>query len=1281
MSRTTSRPRRLSGGSAADLRKALLAGAALLAVATTAAAQVPVNYNDGDVSSAPIVVDGVMGTNLIVVVGTAEQSGVISGGPHALLKTGAGTLILSGANTYTFQTDIYEGTLVAGNDAAFSNSIVNLALAGATLGYLDGITINNTIGIVVFGGAVNFDVASGRATQAGEITSPFADDLIKTGAGTLVLAAANPFLGASLRIDAGTIEVGNAGALGGPIGATALILNGGGLRSTVSATFANSFVFNPGTTGTVSAAAGQTITFGPAGGGSIALFGAGSTAIFGSATDSGTVVIASNTVIVDPGAMLQVAGGTLRDGNGLFGGQLFNFASVTVNSGATLDLNGFSAGINNLLGAGTVQTGINPLSVLALQGGDFAGAITGAGAVRQLAGGTTILSGANSYSGGTAIDLGGTLQLGTLTSAGSITGLVTNDGTFNIVNGNTNGLTINTTGEMNFYNATSAGNATITTIAFGGLVTFRDNSTAGTATIINNSGLEFTDSSTAGAATITNSGDLLFSQQARAGTAVITNGTGGVLYFGSTILGGTDTASADHATIVNTAGGLTFFGGFATAGNATITSQSGSAVFFGESSTAGSATITNQADAATFFSDSSTAGNATIINEAAVGPAYALLVFDGSSTAGNATIITRNGSEVLFGGNSTGGNARFITEAGGLVDFGFSFGPNNDGRLSAGSIEGAGDYFLGSNQLTVGSNNRSTEVSGVIADSCGCGPGGGSLVKVGTGTLTLSGANTYTGPTIVEAGTLTVNGSLVSAVTVNAGAWLSGVGTIGALDLSGNLAPGNSIGTMTVAGNATFNAGSVTFIELSGTTADRVNIGGTATLAGGLRVVLAGSGFNFTTTYTVLSATGGRTGTFTDLSSTLPAITPHLTYTATDVQLRLSAGALVPLLPGLPTNPANVAAALDRAVAGGADVSAFMPLYLLPLSSLQQALAGLSGETGTGTQDVALRASSLFLNLMLDPMAGARGAQASSASPSLIQMADPPVGRPLSAGRVSEGWAIWTKAFGQATKINADAGTGAAATNSGIYGVAAGADRRISPETLVGFALAGGGTSYGLGARGGGTGDLFQIGLYGSTRLGNAYVSAAVAYGWNSFDIKRNVNLAGPELYRSSVTAQTYGGRIEAGWRFGQPGFGWTPYAALEAIGYSAPRYSESSIPAGGVFGLNFAGKSAAWVRTELGVRLDGRMVLSPGTDLIAFGRLAWAYQPTTERSLDAQFQTLGNSGFTVFGARPSMHTALASAGAELRLGTGLSFTSSIEAELGERHQAIRGSLGLRHTW
>ena len=93
--------------------------------------------------------------------------------------------------------------------------------------------------------------------------------------------------------------------------------------------------------------------------------------------------------------------------------------------------------------------------------------------------------------------------------------------------------------------------------------------------------------------------------------------------------------------------------------------------------------------------------------------------------------------------------------------------------MTAGSIEGAGNYFLGSKQLTVGGNNLSTEVSGVIQDSGTAGGTGGSLVKVGAGTLVLSGANTYSGPTTITAGTLQLgnggtSGSILGNVVNNA---------------------------------------------------------------------------------------------------------------------------------------------------------------------------------------------------------------------------------------------------------------------------------------------------------------------------------------------------------------------------------------------------------------------------------------------------------------------------------------------------------------------------------
>jgi hypothetical protein len=152
-------------------------------------------------------------------------------------------------------------------------------------------------------------------------------------------------------------------------------------------------------------------------------------------------------------------------------------------------------------------------------------------------------------------------------------------------------------------------------------------------------------------------------------------------------------------------------------------------LMFFNSGTAANAAITNNGGIS--FLGSSSAGNSTIINN---GGGPTLVSFSDTSTAGNATITTNGGAQTQFTSNSDGGNARFITNAGGTVDFSGSSGPLGDGNISAGSIEGAGTYQLGTNRLIVGSNNLSTTVSGSIQDS-----GNGSFTKTGAGTLTLTG--------------------------------------------------------------------------------------------------------------------------------------------------------------------------------------------------------------------------------------------------------------------------------------------------------------------------------------------------------------------------------------------------------------------------------------------------------------------------------------------------------------------------------------------------------------
>jgi autotransporter-associated beta strand protein len=665
------------------------------------------------------------------------------------------------------------------------------------------------------------------------------------------------------------------------------------------------------------------------------------------------------------------------------------------------------------------------------------------------------------------------------------------------------------------------------------------------------------------------------------------------------------------------------------------------------------------------------------------------ITLNAANTYSGGTVV-RDGTLKLSGAGTLGDASSTTTVYGGTLDLGTTTQTQSSVNLYGGTIQNGG-------------LNASIFANGGTIKDLG---GTGSLTTM-DGTTTLLGTNSYSGDTIVYGGTLDVRGTITgtSSVGVYDGATLTGAGIIDppfvTIYSGGTFKPGDgTAGSFTtVEGSLAFQSGAIYSVTIDPSTASFAKViaghtsPGTVTIDSGATVnAVFANGSYISKTYTILTTTDGRSGTFnpTVKTTNLPTnFHTSLGYDANNAYLNLAlnytpTGPSAPVFAPLNQNQRNAANAVINVFnAGGAIPIAFGALTPTGLSQA-------SGETSAGSQQTTFDAMNLFMGVMTDPFAAGRNDDVSPSAGGVSSYAEEHSPRsayamftkamPVKADPFAQRWNVWATGFGGSQTTDGNAAAGSNTSTSRIYGAAVGADYRVSPNTLAGFAMSGGGTTFSVANGGSGRSDLFQVGGFVRHTIGTGYLSAALSYAWQDVTTERNV--AGIDQLQARFNVDAFSGRLEGGTRYVTPwmGLGATPYAAVQATAFDLPAYREQALSGPGAFALNYAAKDITSTRSELGVRTDKSYALTDSI-LTLRSRFAWAHEFNPDRSVAATFQSVPGASFVVNGAQQSSDAALTTASAEVKWRSGFSLAAIFEGEFSDVTRSYAGKGVARYQW
>jgi autotransporter-associated beta strand protein len=1223
-------------------------------------------------------------------------------GSGSLTKAGAGTVTLSGTNSYAGGTTVSGGKLLGstsslqGNMANNANVEFSQSTSGTYSGAMNGsgaliksgtgtVTLSGpnsySGGTTVSGGALRGTTTSLQGNITNNATTEFDQNtngnfpgtmsgsgaLVKSGTGKVTLAGPNTYTGGT-TVSGGTLQ------------GTTLSLQGNIANNA-------SVEFNQSTSGTFAGIMSGSGTLVKSGTGTVTLAGpntySGGTTVSGGELQGTTSSLQGN---ITNNANVEFN----QNSNGDFAGSMTGSGALVKSGTGAVTL----SGPNSYSGGTTVNGGTLRGTIASLQGdftnnakvefdqnsdGTYAGAMNGSGTLMKNGSGTVTLSGPNSYTGGTTVNAG-TLR-GTTTSLQG-----------NITNNAITEFDQNTSGT---FAGTISGSGALVNSGSGTVTLSSPNSYAG-GTTVNAGTLRGTTASLQG--NITNDAKVEFDQNSDGTFAGVINGSGGLAKSGSGIVTLTGPNSYSGGTTVN-AGTL----------KGTTSSLQGEITNYGniefDQNTNGTYTGTVYGSGALVKSGT---GIVTLT---------ALNAYSGGTTVNGGTLrgttdslqgnITNN-AHVEYLQTTDGTYAGTMTGSGSLVKEGSATltlaGPNsytggttvNDGLLQGDATSLQGD--ITNNAHVTFDQAADGTYAGVIS-------GTGGLTKSGASLLNMTGLNTYSGTTDVAAGHLVVNGSLTGDVMIASGASLGGNGTIhGDVSNSGTIGAGNSIGTMTLAGVYTQQAGSVLEVEINdGGTTPGVNNdliqansvvlnGGTVSVLAAPGNYLAGSQYRFLSSHTAI------VGQFDAImiDSSAYAISLGYDYDAGLYWAYFTFASEFTTF-AQTANQLAIANYLDSISTGATGDLQFVLDGVNSLAgdagAMQAAFDTMTDQAAPTLATVGLQNTTLVMQQLAGQLRsgnlGVTGGGMALSEPAARATSGPVVlvsynkGSAPTVSFVSDEirhcWKGWTLGYGLGGSAVGDGN--AAGLTYGMGGTLLGLDRSLGDEGRLGFF----GGYQGTGLR---LANLTQSGSINGGMLGSYlyhddgfnYYSAITGLQFNGYDTTRQIVFDGVDRTARGTFSGWQGyGYLERGVNLRGRGATLQPYAALQYIYLRQNSYTETGAD---TLNLSNSGIDANSLRSLVGCRLQSTYTTRGGHFVYPELRALWLHEfLATNVVVNSFFAPIGGSSFATQGLNLGRDWAIVGGGMRYELPQGWQLMANYDVQVNSQQVFHVGSGSLQYAW